>query len=104
MNTAISAKGLRKAYREKAVLDGVDLGIGEGEVFALLGPNGAGKPDTGLWLSWPSTSSVTAPEVALMTRSAAPEGGRGIAAPHPTAFMMGVVKKFGDDSGGTLGL
>jgi ABC-2 type transport system ATP-binding protein len=41
--TAVSVRGLRKAYREKVVLDGVDLTIGEGEVFALLGPNGAGK-------------------------------------------------------------
>jgi ABC-2 type transport system ATP-binding protein len=41
--TAVSVNGLRKAYREKVVLDGVDLSIGEGEVFALLGPNGAGK-------------------------------------------------------------
>jgi len=40
---AVSANGLRKAYGEKVVLDGVDLGIGEGEVFGLLGPNGAGK-------------------------------------------------------------
>jgi ABC-2 type transport system ATP-binding protein len=44
--TAVSAKGLRKAYKEKVVLDGVDLSIGEGEVFALLGPNGAGKTTT----------------------------------------------------------
>ncbi len=41
--TAVSVNGLRKAYGEKVVLDGVDLSIGEGEVFALLGPNGAGK-------------------------------------------------------------
>jgi len=41
--TAVSVTGLRKAYGEKVVLDGVDLTIGEGEVFALLGPNGAGK-------------------------------------------------------------
>ena len=44
--TAVSAKGLRKAYGETVVLDGVDVSIGEGEVFALLGPNGAGKTTT----------------------------------------------------------
>src|SRR6266446_4765667 len=41
--TAVSVNGLRKAYEKKVALDGVDLSIGEGEVFALLGPNGAGK-------------------------------------------------------------
>ncbi len=40
---AISAVGLRKAYGDKTVLDGIDLCIPEGSVFALLGPNGAGK-------------------------------------------------------------
>ncbi|MFC8074011.1 ATP-binding cassette domain-containing protein [Streptomyces sp. NPDC057307] len=41
--SAITAVGLRKSYGEKVVLDGVDLEVGEGSVFALLGPNGAGK-------------------------------------------------------------
>ncbi|MFI6284005.1 ATP-binding cassette domain-containing protein [Streptomyces sp. NPDC051018] len=40
---AISAEGLRKAYGDKTVLDGIDLHIPAGSVFALLGPNGAGK-------------------------------------------------------------
>ncbi|MEV5393809.1 ATP-binding cassette domain-containing protein [Nocardia farcinica] len=41
--TAIAASGLRKAYGDKIVLDGIDLNIETGTVFALLGPNGAGK-------------------------------------------------------------
>ena len=40
---AISATGLRKSYGDKLVLDGIDLRIPAGSVFALLGPNGAGK-------------------------------------------------------------
>jgi ABC-2 type transport system ATP-binding protein len=40
---AVTVTGLRTAYGQKVVLDGVDLTIREGEVFALLGPNGAGK-------------------------------------------------------------
>ncbi|MET9949916.1 ATP-binding cassette domain-containing protein [Streptomyces sp. NPDC006339] len=40
---AISALGLRKSYGDKVVLDGLDLRIPEGSVFALLGQNGAGK-------------------------------------------------------------
>src|SRR4051812_45513224 len=43
---AITAAGLRKRYGDTVVLDGVDLTIGQGEVFALLGPNGAGKTTT----------------------------------------------------------
>jgi len=42
-SAAVSVSGLRKAYGDKVVLDGVDITIAEGEVFALLGPNGAGK-------------------------------------------------------------
>jgi ABC-2 type transport system ATP-binding protein len=42
-NSAIAASGLRKAYRDKTVLDGIDLDVRAGTVFALLGPNGAGK-------------------------------------------------------------
>lgn len=40
---AIAANGLRKSYGDKVVLDGIDLTVPEGTVFALLGPNGAGK-------------------------------------------------------------
>ena len=40
---AITATGLRKSFGEHLVLDGVDLEVAEGTIFALLGPNGAGK-------------------------------------------------------------
>ncbi|MFD6979684.1 ATP-binding cassette domain-containing protein, partial [Streptomyces sp. NPDC059956] len=40
---AITANDLRKSYGDKTVLDGIDLAVPEGTVFALLGPNGAGK-------------------------------------------------------------
>ena len=40
---AIEVSGLRKSFGKKVVLDGIDLRVAEGTVFALLGPNGAGK-------------------------------------------------------------
>ncbi len=40
---AISVKGLTKAYKDNAVLRGVDFDVASGTIFALLGSNGAGK-------------------------------------------------------------
>jgi len=40
---AIAVAGLRKSFGDKVVLDGIDLTVAEGTIFALLGPNGAGK-------------------------------------------------------------
>ena len=39
----LRAEGLRKVYRGRAVVDGVDLELHQSEVVGLLGPNGAGK-------------------------------------------------------------
>jgi len=46
MAIAISTRELRKSYGSTTVLDGVDLTVEDGQVFALLGPNGAGKTTT----------------------------------------------------------
>ena len=40
---AITVRGLRKSFGDQVVLDGLDLTVGHGSVYALLGPNGAGK-------------------------------------------------------------
>ena len=40
---AISARAVRKSFGDQVALDGVDLTVTEGTIFALLGPNGAGK-------------------------------------------------------------
>lgn len=45
-DSAITVRGLRKSYGPSAAVDGIDLDISRGEVFALVGPNGAGKTTT----------------------------------------------------------
>ncbi|MGD9988564.1 ATP-binding cassette domain-containing protein [Pseudonocardia sp.] len=43
---AVTVTGLRKSFGAEVVLDGIDLAVPAGSVFALLGPNGAGKTTT----------------------------------------------------------
>ncbi|MER5795996.1 ATP-binding cassette domain-containing protein [Streptomyces sp. NPDC001980] len=40
---AVACTGLSYSFGETKAVDGLDLTVGEGEVFGLLGPNGAGK-------------------------------------------------------------
>src|SRR5581483_10663506 len=47
MELSIEAADLRKSYPPRVTaLDGVDLQVRAGTIFALLGPNGAGKSTT----------------------------------------------------------
>ncbi len=43
---ALEVAGLRKSFGDTVALDGIDLHVATGSVFALLGPNGAGKTTT----------------------------------------------------------
>src|SRR4249919_3697849 len=67
--SAIRVSGLRKSYGKQVVLDGIDLDIAEGTVFALLGPNGAGKTTT----------------VHILSTLTAPDGGQAWIAGHEIA-------------------
>lgn len=42
----IEARGLRKLYRGRPAVDGIDLLVTPGEIYGFLGPNGAGKTTT----------------------------------------------------------
>src|ERR1700760_4991476 len=45
----VQVEGLRKVYEGKqrvTAVDGIELGVREGELYGLLGPNGAGKTTT----------------------------------------------------------
>src|ERR1700761_197169 len=42
----IEAHGLRKSYRGRPAVDGIDLVVRPGEIYGFLGPNGAGKTTT----------------------------------------------------------
>jgi len=43
LKRVLSARGLRKSYKGREVVGGVDISVQTGEVIGLLGPNGAGK-------------------------------------------------------------
>ncbi len=58
----LCCEGLVKTFRERRVVNGVDLSVAPGEIVGLLGPNGAGKTTTfymivGLIL--PDSGSIT---------------------------------------------
>lgn len=58
----ITLRGVRVAYGEQVVLDGLDLDLPDGAVTALMGPNGSGKTTIGrlvLGLAAPDAGTVT---------------------------------------------
>jgi len=79
-NSAIAVSGLRKAFGDKTVLDGIDLDVPAGTVFSLLGPNGAGKTTmvnvlTTLTKADAGTAHVAGHDVAAETKAVRAEIG-----------------------------
>ncbi|SFL20527.1 ABC-2 type transport system ATP-binding protein [Streptosporangium canum] len=74
--SAIAASGLRKSYKDKIVLDGIDLDVRTGTIFALLGPNGAGKTTT----------------VNVLTTLLTPDAGKAVVAGHDVATETRAVR------------
>ncbi|WP_030166048.1 daunorubicin resistance protein DrrA family ABC transporter ATP-binding protein [Spirillospora albida] len=75
--SAIQTVGLRKSFGDKVVLDGLDLAVARGTVFALLGPNGAGK-------------TVTVQILSTLIRA---DGGQVRVAGHDVAADPGAVRR-----------
>jgi len=63
---AIAVEGLERAFEDVLAVQGVDLEVGEGEIYGFLGPNGAGKTTT----------------VRMLTTLLLPTGGRATVAGH----------------------
>jgi len=79
MNTqppAITTTGLRKSFGDNVVLDGLDLSVRQGSVFALLGANGAGKTTT----------------VKILSTLISADGGRATVAGHDVASEPDAVR------------
>ncbi len=74
--SAVTVRGLRKSFGQQVVLDGIDLDVAEGTVFALLGPNGSGKTTT----------------VRILSTLLAADGGTARVAGHDVAAEPGLVR------------
>jgi ABC-2 type transport system ATP-binding protein len=66
LTTAISVEDLERSFDDVLAVQGIDLEVGEGEIYGFLGPNGAGKTTT----------------VRMLTTLLLPTGGRATVAGH----------------------
>lgn len=88
MAEIVQVKGLRKIYEGKqrvVAVDGIDLGVREGELYGLLGPNGAGKT---------TTISICTTRVLPTAGSVRLNGVDVVASPALARRSMGIVPQF----------
>ena len=75
---AIQVRGLRREFSGGVVaVDGIDLVVAEGEIYAFLGPNGAGKTTT----------------VRMLTTLLRPTGGEALVAGHDVVKDSAAVRR-----------
>lgn len=69
----IEIRGLKKAFGDNHVLNGVDLSVNKGEIVTLIGPSGAGKTTllrTLNWLEQPDEGTITISGATVDARTA----------------------------------
>jgi ABC-2 type transport system ATP-binding protein len=74
---AIETRDLQRSFDDLLAVDGVDLEVSEGEIYAFLGPNGAGKTTT----------------VRMLTTLLQPSGGTASVAGHDVVAEAGEVRR-----------
>jgi ABC-2 type transport system ATP-binding protein len=77
MSYTVIANQITKSFGDRLVLDGVDLAVQTGSVFALLGPNGAGKSTL----------------VRILSTLLTPDAGTAIVAGHDLRSQPGRVRR-----------
>jgi len=81
MTAMLDIRGLRKSYRGKAALRGIDLTVQAHEILALLGPTGAGKSSTLL-----ASAGLIVPDAGQIHL-----GGRDVTGAEPSSRDVSVV-------------
>src|SRR4051794_12034845 len=93
-NPVIRTRGLTKRYGELRAVDGVDLDVGEGDVYGFLGANGSGKTTTvrmllGLVLPTSGTAEVLGLPMPASRRAALPRVGALVEGPGAYSHLSG---------------
>src|SRR6478736_971081 len=86
MSAIIQTEGLVKRYDRTVAVAGVDLSIGEGEIYGLVGPNGAGKTTTLRMLATLIRPSAGRAEIAGWSVTRDPDEVRRVLGFMPDAF------------------
>jgi ABC-2 type transport system ATP-binding protein len=86
VTTIVRTSGLIKRYPGTLAVAGLDLDVGEGEIFGLVGPNGAGKTTTLRILATLLTATAGEAEVAGINVRRNPDAARRVLGYMPDVF------------------